>query len=185
MKRIVWTFGLISGGVLSVLMLVSMFFIDQIGDKGEILGYTTMVVAFLMVYFGIRSYRDDALGGVISFGKAFQAGILITVIACVCYVGTWEILFFKGPNDFGVKFSAKMIEKAKEPSATQQQTDAKIAQMKKFMALYQNPFINSAMTFIEPFPVGLAITLVCAGILKRRTRIVRSSASSSVVHSGV
>jgi hypothetical protein len=53
MKRIVWTFGLISGAVLSSLMLISMFFIDEIGDKGEIIGYTTMVVAFLMVFFCI------------------------------------------------------------------------------------------------------------------------------------
>jgi hypothetical protein len=121
----------------------------------------------------------------ISFGKAFQAGILITVIACLCYVGTWELLYFHGPNDFGGKFSAKMIEGARKPGATPQEADAKVAQMKKFVALYQNPFVNSALTFIEPFPVGLVITLVCAGILKRRTPIVRSSASSSVVHSGV
>jgi Protein of unknown function (DUF4199) len=177
MKRNVWTFGLISGGMLSVMMAVSMFFIDQIGDKGEVIGYTTMVVAFLMVYFGIRSYRDNVLGGMISFGKAFQAGILITVIACLCYVGTWELMYFQGPNDFGAKFSAKMIEGAKKSGDTPQQGDAKIAKMKKFVELYQNPLVNSAMTFVEPFPVGLVITLVCAGILKRKRRVPDASAA--------
>ena len=64
MKRIVLTFGLIAGAILSVMMVVSMRFIDQIGfDKGEIIGYTTMVLAFLMVYFGVRSYRDDVRRG--------------------------------------------------------------------------------------------------------------------------
>jgi hypothetical protein len=185
MKRIVLVFGLISGVMLSVMMATSMFFIDQIGDKGYVVGYTTMVVSFLMVYFGIRSYRDDVLGGVISFGRAFQAGILIALIASLCYVGTWELMFFKGPDGFGAKITAHMIEMSKKPGATQAENDAKVAEAKKFMVLYQNPFINAAMTFIEPFPVGLVITLVCAGILKRKTPSVRSTASSSVVHSGV
>lgn len=135
MKRIVWTFGLISGGILSVMMLISMSFIDQIGDKAEILGYTTMVVAFLMVFFGIRTYRDNVLGGSIAFGKAFQVGILITVIASLCYVATWEVLFFKGPSNFGERYSAKMLEKAKTSGASQQQIDAEVARMKKFQEL--------------------------------------------------
>ena len=35
-------------------------------------------------------------------------------------------------------------------------------------AMLNNPLINAAMTFIEPFPVGLVVTLVSAGILRRR-----------------
>lgn len=76
MKRIVWTFGLIAGTIFSLMMIVSMSFVDQIGfDNGEIIGYTTMIAAFLMVFFGIRSYRDSISDGVIGFGKAFQVGI--------------------------------------------------------------------------------------------------------------
>src|SRR4051794_9724156 len=94
MKRIVWTFGLIAGAVLSVMMLLTVPFMDRIGnDHGEVIGYTTMVVAFLMVYFGIRTYRDSVMGGTIRFGQAFKVGILITLIACVCYVVTWEVLY--------------------------------------------------------------------------------------------
>jgi hypothetical protein len=110
------------------------------------------------------------LGCSIGFGRAFQVGILITLIASVCYVATWEVLFFKGPSNFGEKYSAAMIEKAKTPGATQQQIDAKVAEARKFQELYRNPFINAAITLVEPFPVGLVITLVCAGILSRKRR---------------
>jgi hypothetical protein len=34
--------------------------------------------------------------------------------------------------------------------------------------MYKNPLINVAMTFIEPFPVGLLVTLVSAAILRKR-----------------
>ena len=74
------------------MMLATIPFMDRIGfDKGEIIGYTTMVLAFLMVFFGIRSYRDTVLDGTIGFGRAFQVGILITLIASVCYVATWQV----------------------------------------------------------------------------------------------
>ena len=34
--------------------------------------------------------------------------------------------------------------------------------------LYANPFVNVAFTFIEPFPVGLLMTLISAVILRRK-----------------
>ena len=53
MRKIVLTFGLIAGTMLSVMMILTLPFLDKIGfDKGEIIGYTSMVLAFLMVYFG-------------------------------------------------------------------------------------------------------------------------------------
>ena len=38
------------------MMLLTLPFLDKTGfDTGEIIGYTSMVLAFLMVYFGVRS----------------------------------------------------------------------------------------------------------------------------------
>ena len=168
MKRIVWTFGLISGAVLSLMMGISMAFIGHIGDKGLIIGYTTMVVSFLMVFVGIKTYRDNVLGGAIGFGRAFQVGILIAVIGSLCYVATWEVMFYG--SDVGEKVLAQMLEKEKTRGANQAEIDANVAKMKKFHELYHNPVVNSAMTFIEAFPVGLVITLVSAGVLSRKRR---------------
>ena len=92
MKRTVLTFGLIAGVIVSVLMGGSLLLADRIGSgHSMVLGYTIMVASFLLIYFGIRSYRDNALGGQISFGRAFACGLLITLI---CYVVTWEVLYF-------------------------------------------------------------------------------------------
>src|SRR5260370_41347671 len=72
MKKKVLTWGLISGVVISVLMLGTIPFATRIGfDKAEFVGYTVMVLSFLMVFFGIRSYRENVGGGKISFGRAF------------------------------------------------------------------------------------------------------------------
>ena len=56
MQKIVLTFGLIAGAILSAMMLATIPFLDRIGfEHSTVIGYTTMVIAFLMVYFGVRS----------------------------------------------------------------------------------------------------------------------------------
>ena len=71
MKKIVWTFGLISGAVMALFMIVTLPFANAIGEHSLILGYAGIVAGFLLVFFGVRSYRDNVLGGRIGFGRAF------------------------------------------------------------------------------------------------------------------
>lgn len=171
MKRIVLTFGLIAGAILSGMMLLAMVFQDQIGfDRGATVGYTTMVLAFLMTFFGIRAYRDNVAGGQVSFGRAFKVGLLITLIASVCYVATWELIYFKLSPGFSEKYAAHVLEKARAGGATEAQLAARQAEMAKFTQMYQNPFVNAAITLIEPLPVGLLFTLVAAVALSRKRK---------------
>ena len=104
MKKTVLTFGLISGALSAALLLVTIPFADKIGfDKGEILGYTGIVLSALMVFFGIRSYRENIGGGRLTFGRGLAIGLLITAISSTCYVGTWEIVYYKFMPDFSDK----------------------------------------------------------------------------------
>ena len=169
MKKTILTFGVISGLVSSVLMVATVPFADRIGfDRSAIVGYTVIVAAFLLVFFGIRSYRDNVVNGQITFGKAFAVGISITLISCLFYVVTWEILYFRFLPDFMDKYTAHVVEKSKASGASAAAVDAKIQEMKKFKQLYDHPLINAAITFIEPFPIGLGITLLSAAVLKRK-----------------
>jgi uncharacterized protein DUF4199 len=171
MKRTVWTFGLIAGAIMSAMMVATMPFIDDIGfGTGEVLGYTTMVAAFLLVFFGIRSYRDSVGGGTINFGRAFLVGTLITCIAGVCYTATWEVLYYEVMPDFGTRYAQAAVDKARSQGKSEVQIAKTRAEMEKFAESYKNPLYNSAVTFLEPLPVGLIITLVSAGVLRRRRR---------------
>jgi hypothetical protein len=40
--------------------------------------------------------------------------------------------------------------------------------MNSFKKLYDNPFFNAAITFTEPFPIGLVVTLISAAILRKK-----------------
>lgn len=169
MKKIVLTFGLISGAIMALMMFVTLPLIDKVSfDRLEILGYSSMVASFLMVFFGIRSYRENVGGGKISFGKALQVGLLITLISSACYVIAWEIIYFKIAPDFADKYANYMIEKARAGGASPEALATQRAQMESFKALYSNPLINVAITLLEPLPVGILVTLISAAILRRK-----------------
>ena len=172
MRKTVLTFGLISGVMISVLMDSSLLLAGKIGSgHSMILGYTIMVASFLLVYFGVRSYRDNTLDGQISFGRAFACGILITLITCVCYVATWEVLYFNFIPHFMDSYLAAQIHKVQSSGLDPATTAAAVAQIEHSQQLYQNPFINMAYTVIEPLPVGLIITLISAAVLRKKTRV--------------
>lgn len=169
MQRIVLTFGLIGGAVLAVLMFATLPFQDQIGfDRGAIVGYSTMVLAFLMVYVGVRSYRDTVGGGTITFGRAFQVGLLISLVITVCYVATWQVMYYGFMPDFFDKYIAFALEKARQGGATEADLTRQANTLREFAVMYQNPLVNIAFSLLEPLPVGLVFTLVTAGVLGRR-----------------
>ena len=169
MKKTIVTFGLISGAISSLLMILSVLFQDKIGfDHSYYLGYTILVLSFLLVYFGIRSYRDEVTSGAITFGKAFAVGISITLISCLFYVATWEVVYFKFMPDFMDKYGAHVVEKMRASGASDAAVLAKGQEMKKAKEMYNNPVINAAMTFLEPFPVGLLITVISAAVLRKK-----------------
>ncbi len=170
MKKTVLTFGLIAGLMISVLMDGSLLLANKIGSghNSMLLGYTMMVASFLLIYFGIRSYRDNTLAGQISFGRAFACGILIALITIVCYVATWEVLYFNFMPHFMDSYFAAQIAKVQSSSLDPATIAAKVAEIQHSQQAYQNPFVNMAYTFIEPLPVGLIITLISAAILRRK-----------------
>ena len=169
MKKTVLVFGVISGVIIAAEMLAGLPFLEKLGQSTAlILGYTTMVLAALLVPFGIFSYRENVDGGKLTFGRGFVVGILISLIACCFYVGTWEIINYRFMPDFADKYAAGMVKRARESGATQQKIDETIRNAEEFKRNYRNPVYNVGMTFLEVFPVFLLFTLVSAGILRRK-----------------
>jgi hypothetical protein len=170
MKKTILIFGLISGVLSSVMMCATIPFLRDLehGQKGLIIGYTTIVLASLLVFFGIRSYRDNLAGGSITFGRAFTIGICITLISCVFYVVTWEILYFNFMHGFMDSYFAHQIQKVQSGPGTPEAIQAQVASIRHSQQLYENPLVNALYTFIEPFPVGVLITLISAAILRKK-----------------
>ena len=171
MKKTVLTFGLIAGAILSAMMLITIPFQDEIElDHSLIIGYTTMIIAFLLIYFGIRSYRDNVAGGSVRFGRAFAVGASIGLVASLCYVATWQVVYFNFMPDFLTKYQAQMIEDARAKGESEAAIAKTKAEFDRTAELYNQPLFNAAFTIIEPLPVVLLVSLVSAGVLSRKRR---------------
>ena len=182
MKKVVLTFGLLSGAV----FVANFLFLMPFGlsyETSEILGYTSMFFAFLLVFFGIRSYRDNVAGGTIAFGKAFRVGILITLISCVMCVAAWEVYFYNFNPDFMETYAKRVVAKKRAEGATPAEVAATEKKMADFAKLYKNPLVNVGISFLEVFPVGLVMTLLSAAILRRKEpRPGQGAAKAAALH---
>jgi hypothetical protein len=153
------------------MLLLTIPFQDRFDlDSGAIVGYATMVLAFLLIYFGVRTYRDTQAGGTISFGKALQVGLLIMLVATVCYVATWEVIYFKLAPGFGERYSELVLAEARKDGASDEEIAERTREMEAFKVQYDKPLVNIAYTFLEPLPVGVLFSLLSAGLLSRRRR---------------
>ena len=170
MKRNVIVYGLISGLIVTVMMVYSTSRYCATGnfDNGMVYGYTAMLIAFSMIFVGTKNYRDKYHEGVLNFGKAFKVGFLIALIASTIYVITWQVEYHWVFPDFGDKYAAHMIEKAKASGATAAELAKKTTEMAKFNEMYKNPLINVLLTYAEILPLGVVVSLISALILKRK-----------------
>jgi Protein of unknown function (DUF4199) len=180
MKRIVITYGVISGLITGGLMLATMPLYDK-GilnfDNGALVGYTGMVISLSLVFFGIKSFRDNQAGGSVTFGKAVLIGMLITMIASVFYAMAWEVSYANMGDRFVQQWTDHALEKLQTGGATEADIQAARADWKSFGEMYKNPLIRFGMTLFEILPVGLVISLVSAALLRRKEFLPMSSNS--------
>jgi hypothetical protein len=168
MKKIVFVFGLIGGFVFMIWMIaIYAFYYNTNREESYWLGYGSMIVAFSFVFVGIKSYRDKYLDGHISFGKAFQVGLYITLIASTIYVLAWLVDLYVFMPDFMDKYVAHALAHAKSHGASLAELDKQKAQMAGYVQMYKSPLGVIGLTYMEVLPVGLVITLIAALILKR------------------
>lgn len=169
MKKNVWKYGLLSGLVLAISMAVTVPYEHRIGARWAMaVGYTIMVLSFLIVFVGVKQYRDSERGGFITFGRALAAGSLMMLISCACYVAMWEVMVATVEKNFAHDYTVSMVKQAQNSGLQGAALEARIAEAHQFEVTYSNPLYRMSMTLLEPLPVGIVMALVTAGILRRK-----------------
>ncbi len=175
MKRNSLVFGTIAGVIISTFMGISMAIMscgstDSDGGTGSmIIGFSAMIVAFSFIFVGIKNYRDKQNAGVITFGKAFLLGLMISLIASTLYVITWAVEFHFFMPDFIDKYSAMQIKELHESGVSGAALDEAIKSIENTQLNYKNnPFFFAMYTYMEILPVGIIVTLISSAILKKK-----------------
>jgi F0F1-type ATP synthase assembly protein I len=168
MKKAVLGYGLASAVVSVASMLAVLPFIDRKDyARADVVGYTSIVLAALLVFFGIRSYRDNAGQGRLSFWRGCAVGLLITLVSCVCSALAFELVYFKVMPEFGGKFAACMVDRARAGGASAQEVEETERLAQKLKGMYDDPLLNAGLTFAQHLPIGLVAAAISAAILRR------------------
>jgi hypothetical protein len=169
-NKTVCAFGLLSGALAVALMLATLPFIrsTELGTA-DLIGYTSIVISALVLFFGIRSHRQRA-GGRLTFRRGLGVGILITLISSACYMVAFQVVYFKTMPDFGERFSACMVERARANGATERELEETAAMASALKRLYDHPATNAALTFATTFPVGFVMSVLAAAVLRTKGR---------------
>lgn len=169
MKKTIWTFGIIAGLICSVWM-VSFILMGKFDDfdYGMIYGYASMLIAFSMIFVGIKNYRDKHLNGIINFKTAFKIGLFITLIASTFYVVTWLFCYYNFLPDIGDKYISYKLNEMKQNNLPPAEIEKFAQETKQFWESYKNPFFNALLTYTEIIPVGLIVSVISSFILKSK-----------------
>ncbi|MBE2228189.1 MAG: DUF4199 domain-containing protein [Ignavibacteria bacterium] len=178
-KKILF-YGLIAGGVLTVLFLLShMLFMKnfsaEMWETGEIIGYSSMLIALTAIFFGVKTYRDKVLGGKITFGRAFTLGIGISAVAAFIFGVYVYILYTAIAPDLSGKMIEIYREKIKTSGQTQEVISRQLEEFDKESALWNNPYLQSFVMLLTVFMIGVVISLVTAVILKKKIPIIENT----------
>jgi hypothetical protein len=173
MKRVILIFGLLAGALISgfVIVMIGLWENSGVIFDSELLGYASMVIALSMVFFGIKSYRDNYQKGVIRFWKGVQIGALITLLASLMYTITWETYHRVNPAGYASfinKYCDSTINKKKAEGVSAAEIEQVVKRLQNMKKLMENPAIRFGMTLMEILPVGIIITLISAAVLRKK-----------------
>ncbi len=171
MQRIVIRYGLIAVAISAICMGISCIFISQSDEHGNlnmIVGFAGMILTFSTIAMALRALDRENPSEPITYWKALQVGLLITLIASVGYVIAWKIYMTLLFPDFMARYAQHMIDglnKSGQSAAAIAEQTKGIIEMREN---YKNPLYFVGYTMMEIFPVGLLMSLILMVIYGRK-----------------
>lgn len=169
MLRIAIIYGIISGGIVIGITVIGLSLLggDGLAAFPTWLGYLVMLLALTLIFVGVKRYRDQEQGGVITFGKATLVGLAIATVAGLVYVLVWEAYLAATDYAFMDQYASAAIERRQAEGASDAELEALAGEMDAMRTAYANPLFRLPITFLEIFPVGVLIALLSALLLRR------------------
>jgi hypothetical protein len=163
-KASIWKANLTSGliiGLVGIVYTLVMWFMDLTFNKVQ--GYIYFALLIFLLYYFIKSYRDNYQGGYITYGQAVAAGVIICLFSAIIgSIFTYILYTFIDPG-----LTAKQLAYTEELYAKrgmpQEAMDTALNMAKKF----QKPIITAIMGIVGGVFFGTIISLIVAIFVKK------------------
>jgi len=160
----VWKANLNNGlilGIIGVVFTLLLYFLDLLLNKS--LTYILLPINLIILYFMLKSYRDNFLNGYMTYGQSVGAGVIIFLYSTIISVIFSYILYkFIDPGLIG-KILASTEETLAKKGMAQEQIDAAMTMTKKLMT----PGFMTISGLIAGMFFGTIISLIMSIFTKK------------------
>ena len=160
-------FGALVGGILILTSLMFYFRGVPISVNPQITSIDNFLI-IIGIFFGLRTYRNDILGGVISYGRALGAGVLLIGIAGAFYAFYMYILV----KYFDASILQEFIDAMEKIFVEVQYSDN---QVKSLVSFYENPFAFAFVQWFSKLGAGFFFSLILAFFFSRNYGTMRNN----------
>ena len=154
-------FGTKLGLLLTIFSLV--IFVMELYDASQWLNWVATAILIAGVVYGIKNYRDNELGGYISYSSALGYGVLIALFAGI--ITSFVTYIYLGYVDDGFVHHQMMVQEDKmyEQGMPEEQIEMAMSYTEKFMA----PGVLALMGVVGNTFIGFIVSLIAGAFLKK------------------
>jgi len=159
-----WKANLTNGlilGLIGIVYTLIMYFLNLTTNRS--LGFIFILIQIIVLFFLVRSYRDNYMHGMISYGQALGAGVIICLYYSVIMAIFSYILYAFIDTGLIDKILAMSEEAGLKKGYTQEQIDLGMRFTKKIMT----PPIMALTSIFSSMFFGFIISLIIAAFVRK------------------
>lgn len=171
MKSTVFRYGIYSALTILGVAWIAFFALGNASlTTQEVAGYLSMLLAMIFVFLGIRHFRNNVNGGILTFGQGLKIGVLIVLIPAVAF-GLFDILYTEVINPtWKEDYYAKYIENLRK-SVAADKLDSAIRKAEKEKERFSHPAFHFLFMAGTVFVIGFIVTIISTIALRRNKAI--------------
>ncbi|MBK8882149.1 MAG: DUF4199 domain-containing protein [Bacteroidales bacterium] len=161
----VWKANLTNGlilGITGIVFTLIVYFLDLTFNKS--VGYIFIGVAIILLYFFLRSYRDNYLHGNITYGQSVGAGVIIylyySIISAIFIYILYTVIDTGLTNKMLAFVEEEMVKSGKVPEGAM---ETALAFQKKLLV----PEIMAPISLVTNMFYGTVISLLVSIFVKK------------------
>lgn len=134
--------------------------------KGEIIGYSSIVLSMVFVVLGMRQYRNEN-GGSAGYWKLVKTGLLIALFPAVAF-GLYNLLYtYVIDPEFLNKYAEYSLAERGAGKIGEELEAVKQAVIDE-QKMFENPIIQFVMMFLTVFIIGAVVSLISGFFVKKK-----------------
>ncbi len=160
----VWKANITNGiilGLIGIVYTLVMYFLDLSFNKAQ--GYIFIALQFIVLYFLVKSYRDNFLHGSMTYGQALGAGVVICLYYAIL-IGIFTYILY---GIIDPDLLNKQMAASEEMMLKRGMSEAQIEAGRQFQEKIMNPEIMAPLSIFGNMLWGLILSLII-GIFVRK-----------------